>query len=695
MSDGSRLSDYARHHARLAAVLARPDFKDGPKAVYTALWNHADNASGVVRRSEDVLAAACAKASPSKEDPAHMVPTGAFHRGIKVLTAKGIIETLKSARRGHNYTVRRLRDPGEFLPAMSGGQSDEESPATSGGQSGITRHPQHESPAICDTNHPPSVADISLCISQGISQQKQSAAAAEEEEEEPEDQTPEALPEPLEAEPEGEQPDAATVYAAFPRKVGRQAALTKIDAAAERLAKEGATEPHQHLLEQTRAYAAAVKPLLEQGADRGLIPHPATWYGQGRYDDDPAEWPVTLERSLRDGRPREAASSHKGGADSGTRPRDRDPMPKARALLEEEGIGEPNRDRILDELREEAIAAGAEAGDIDGDVHDAIRSVFCNLSSGAKAGLRVIELKQNGAKEVADVVARRLRRRQWEQEKHEAEQRRQQEERAAAEQARKDAAAFVETETAATLAARDYDRLLRRLKARTDAGRIPSTERLARQHLEAADERFGLVDLELAPEQLEPLAVAAWNQRLEAEVANARAKREDRRSKRERRKKDAEKAREQAERDRKLTDFRDGFDAKGAAELYRRFAEKWPLPAKTMSPTSDSFWEAAHDAVNAEKLDLDGIERTTEAGSSSASATAADVPATDPVDPAQEQRNPAPTSPPPAAPTPSATSSTRGHNADAERETLRRLQAAKATSGTGATSLAAALPGGR
>ena len=43
-----------------------------------------------------------------------------------------------------------------------------------------------------------------------------------------------------------------------------------------------------HLLDRVTAYAAAVATWPE--ADRQFIPHPATWFNRGSYDDDPATW---------------------------------------------------------------------------------------------------------------------------------------------------------------------------------------------------------------------------------------------------------------------------------------------------------------------------------------------------------------------------------------------------------------------
>lgn len=74
---------------------------------------------------------------------------------------------------------------------------------------------------------------------------------------------------------------AETIYETYPRKQGKQDALKAIKAALVDCSPE-------RLLERTQAYAAATTNWSE--ADRKFIPHPATWYNRGSYDDDPAEW---------------------------------------------------------------------------------------------------------------------------------------------------------------------------------------------------------------------------------------------------------------------------------------------------------------------------------------------------------------------------------------------------------------------
>jgi len=72
------------------------------------------------------------------------------------------------------------------------------------------------------------------------------------------------------------------IYSAYPRKVAPSDALKAI---AKAIAK-GKTPAH--LLERTKSYAAATALWAED--ELRFIPHPATWFNGGRYDDDPKTW---------------------------------------------------------------------------------------------------------------------------------------------------------------------------------------------------------------------------------------------------------------------------------------------------------------------------------------------------------------------------------------------------------------------
>lgn len=71
---------------------------------------------------------------------------------------------------------------------------------------------------------------------------------------------------------------ALEIYEAYPRKVGKPAALLKIKKALK-------TVNPGVLLEKTRQYARAVN-----GTDPQFIPHPATWFNQERFNDHPQTW---------------------------------------------------------------------------------------------------------------------------------------------------------------------------------------------------------------------------------------------------------------------------------------------------------------------------------------------------------------------------------------------------------------------
>lgn len=76
-------------------------------------------------------------------------------------------------------------------------------------------------------------------------------------------------------------PTAEQIYAAYPRKVARQDALKAISSAMKKVSAES-------LLEATNAYAAAVSKWSPE--DRNFVPHPATWFNRGSYQDDRETW---------------------------------------------------------------------------------------------------------------------------------------------------------------------------------------------------------------------------------------------------------------------------------------------------------------------------------------------------------------------------------------------------------------------
>lgn len=74
---------------------------------------------------------------------------------------------------------------------------------------------------------------------------------------------------------------ANAIYEAYPRKVGRKAAISKITAAL-------ASHSAEAIMDATKAYATATAAWPDD--ERQFIPHPATWFSQDRFLDDRATW---------------------------------------------------------------------------------------------------------------------------------------------------------------------------------------------------------------------------------------------------------------------------------------------------------------------------------------------------------------------------------------------------------------------
>lgn len=72
------------------------------------------------------------------------------------------------------------------------------------------------------------------------------------------------------------------IYDAYPKHVGRAAALKAIEK------QTLSSIPPERLLERTQAYAQAIAGWPRE--DRQFIPHPATWFNRGSFDDDPSTW---------------------------------------------------------------------------------------------------------------------------------------------------------------------------------------------------------------------------------------------------------------------------------------------------------------------------------------------------------------------------------------------------------------------
>ena len=75
--------------------------------------------------------------------------------------------------------------------------------------------------------------------------------------------------------------EAESIWALYPKKTGKKAAMREIIAA---VRENGA----DHIRERVQAYAAAVAQWSED--DRKYVPDPVRWFKRGNYDDDPQTW---------------------------------------------------------------------------------------------------------------------------------------------------------------------------------------------------------------------------------------------------------------------------------------------------------------------------------------------------------------------------------------------------------------------
>lgn len=81
--------------------------------------------------------------------------------------------------------------------------------------------------------------------------------------------------------------EAESVYGYYPRKVGKAAALKAIAKALAviRQRPDAPGDPVTWLIDRVAEFARS-----PAGNAGGYTPYPSTWFNQGRYDDDPAEW---------------------------------------------------------------------------------------------------------------------------------------------------------------------------------------------------------------------------------------------------------------------------------------------------------------------------------------------------------------------------------------------------------------------
>ncbi len=81
------------------------------------------------------------------------------------------------------------------------------------------------------------------------------------------------------------------LYLAYPRKVGKKVAIDAIKRAVDRVESRTKAEGATKLDAQRWLYARTLAFARSPAGNRGnLTPHPATWFNQGRYDDNPTEW---------------------------------------------------------------------------------------------------------------------------------------------------------------------------------------------------------------------------------------------------------------------------------------------------------------------------------------------------------------------------------------------------------------------
>jgi hypothetical protein len=76
--------------------------------------------------------------------------------------------------------------------------------------------------------------------------------------------------------------DAERIYNIYPRKIAKAGAIKAITKAIKDTGNAAAIEA------ATKGYAKAVAAWPED--DKKFIPHPATWFNRGSYEDDPGEW---------------------------------------------------------------------------------------------------------------------------------------------------------------------------------------------------------------------------------------------------------------------------------------------------------------------------------------------------------------------------------------------------------------------
>ena len=88
--------------------------------------------------------------------------------------------------------------------------------------------------------------------------------------------------------------DALRIYEVYPRRVGKAAAVKKI----QEVIKERGVE---FIEDRVKTFAEGWEQRIKVEGPKAakFIPHPTTWLNQGRYDDDEKEWfPITKKRKI-------------------------------------------------------------------------------------------------------------------------------------------------------------------------------------------------------------------------------------------------------------------------------------------------------------------------------------------------------------------------------------------------------------
>lgn len=96
---------------------------------------------------------------------------------------------------------------------------------------------------------------------------------------------------------------AERIYAAYPKHVGRVAAIKAINKAL-----KSKVITYQALMAATEEYAESVRHIRRGSADWHIVPHGATWYNDQRWSDDPRDRPTYQSRTYQPGNPTDEQS---------------------------------------------------------------------------------------------------------------------------------------------------------------------------------------------------------------------------------------------------------------------------------------------------------------------------------------------------------------------------------------------------